>query len=62
MYDNGYKEGEYKSYHENGKLHEIGTYENRILKGQYRRYSEDGKLECVYSIGKNKKKWNFFCL
>ena len=39
------EEGEWKYYHENGKLEAIGNYKNGKEEGEWKFYHENGKLE-----------------
>ena len=43
----GKKEGEWKYYHENGKLAAIENYKNGKAEGEWKFYHENGKLEQI---------------
>jgi len=43
-YINGEKEGECKSYHENGQLCTIYNYVKDMREGEYKQYNENGQL------------------
>ena len=45
-YKNGKREGEWKFYHENGKLG-IGNYKNGEQEGESKWYHENGKLDII---------------
>ena len=40
----GRPEGPYRTYHENGKVEQEGTFQNHKLNGMYRLYDESGTL------------------
>ena len=45
IYDeNGQKTGEWKSYHENGKLYSVGKFENGKATGKWKFFDENGNL------------------
>jgi antitoxin component YwqK of YwqJK toxin-antitoxin module len=54
--------GEFKSYHENGKVHEVKNYENGVLHGSYKTYDKNGKLESVknYYNGSKEGIWETY--
>lgn len=48
------REGEYKTFYEDGKIKEIGFYKNGFIHGLSKRFNEDGSLkdEKNYENGK----------
>lgn len=47
LYLNDKQVGEWKTYHENGKLLSIGKFENGVQTGEWKIYHESGQLSCI---------------
>tara|TARA_R100001463_G_scaffold13391_1_gene35729 strand:- start:1734 stop:2192 length:459 start_codon:yes stop_codon:yes gene_type:complete len=47
FYKDGKREGEWKEYHDNGKLFQVGSYKNGLKEGEFRSYHSSGELFIV---------------
>ena len=58
----GEEEGEWRYYHQNGKIKNIANYENGKLVGLVKNFNENGKLYSTtyYEKDSNLTKWKFF--
>jgi antitoxin component YwqK of YwqJK toxin-antitoxin module len=59
---NGKKEGEYKSYYENGRPDMVRNYKNGKVEGEYKSYYENKQLEIIYNYkdGKLEGKYKMY--
>jgi antitoxin component YwqK of YwqJK toxin-antitoxin module len=62
-YKNGKREGEWKSWYDNGNLWSVGTFKEGVQVGKTMTYYENGNLRYSGSYDKNEKRigeWKFY--
>ncbi|MCC6601428.1 MAG: hypothetical protein IT223_12260 [Crocinitomicaceae bacterium] len=61
-YKSGLKNGEARSYRENGAIWSLNTFTNDTLNGPYKTWQENGKpfIEGQYTMGEKSGKWTFY--
>lgn len=50
VFDNGINTGDYRGFHENGQLRELGFYRQSKRNGEWKFYNRQGKLYKIYTF------------